>query len=140
MTTVPIAVLAAEIGTDVDKLAAFWADHVIIDDAGLRAVPTAVAKAHLDTLRAESEDLQARRAAGRARSRAQHRQSIADTRARRQAIAARDERLLAGDSTMSAIEVMLGADIEARLNARGRTNELLRQGISHGESCGPKGK
>ena len=140
MTTVAIALLALELDGEVDELAAGLADHVVIDDAGCRAVPAGVARAHIAAEHARANELQARRTAHRQRSAAAQQQLIESDRARRAALDYRDRRLLAGDPTLSALEVMIGADVEKAMTARGERDDRLRRGESFGATFGTGGK
>ena len=134
--TVAVATLALELDVPIDELAAILAEHIQLDASGCRAVRVDVAKQHVANVHAERNATQVRRDARRALSRTQHRQSIESLRARRAAIDYRDRRLLTGDPSMSAIQVMVGADVERRLDARAQRESRLSRGESFGESYG----
>ena len=135
---VAIAVLALELGVDIDRLAQTLADHVTIDASGCRAVAVDVAAQFVANEHAAANTRRERRDARRQRTAAAHQASIEALRARRAVIERRDAAMLA-DPSMTALECMLvGASI-AKMNARGERDSEMRRGISSGSTFGKRG-
>ena len=137
--TVPIAVIATELDVDVNGLAAHWAEDIVFDAAGCRTVPVEFAKSYLDEIAAASERLAAARHERRRHASAQYQAEHEDLRRRREAIEARDARILAGDGSLDALAVMMSCDLERDLDRQAEKNERLRRGESWGATFSPKG-
>ena len=118
---VPLALIAAETGEDVDALATRFGSAVTFDSSGFRAVPSEVCLAHLqkrrNAIQAKRNEVIAAEAIARARPNR--------LRERVRAIArAQTERF--GDTDLPSIAIVLADDAEDRMaNSSARLDEYL---------------
>jgi hypothetical protein len=127
--TVPLALLAIELGTDVNALAAHFADTVRTDDNGLRAVTSALARAHIAAHHAAAQRVREQAAAQLAAAAAAGnptREKIRALRARQTPVGAPGEPLQPG----AALAVLQAGDgtLDEHLDASARQFDELVTG------------
>lgn len=128
MELIALTLVAAEIGTDAGTLAHRLGDAVVVNAAGLRALPVDRCRAVIDDHHAAAQAASERAAemAARPGPMDQVRRLVA-------AIDERDERLRAPgmlDAGMTAFARMQIADHEAKLEVKGRyLDEMIQNGI-----------
>ncbi len=130
--TIPLVTVAAELGIDVDQLAARCDGAILTDpDTGLRTITAATCKTLIDE-RAAQQAAQAAQAE-------QHRARLAamgnPTHQRVAALQARTAEMRAAglwDASLSAHDVMLGDDAESSLARAGRKRDALFDAERHG--------
>jgi hypothetical protein len=132
-TLIPLATVAAEIGSDADVLAARLGDAVTPDDIGIRCIPADIARDQIARHRAA---VQADRDQQRAQRDAAKRRPFA-LRQRIRAIGRQQERF--AGAALPATAVMMADDIEDRLEASGHRMDELMSGDSVYHPIGEKG-
>lgn len=131
MNDVPLTHVALEVGDSVQTLAARHHADIVLDDLNRQCVPRHIAAGIIGAHNAARQAIAQDHAQRRAASAAQHRQQVTQTRARLAA------RRAPANPDMSALEAMMGADAEAKLDAIGARNEQMRRGVSVGRRLDP---
>ena len=137
---VPLSHVQLETDIPVEQLAREHADFVVEDFLGRLCLPRQIARevivGHRERLRVHAVERQEYRQ----RSSAIAQREREGMRERLAARGRRDAAVLAGDGSLSALQLMMSSDVERRLDARGQREARLARSESFGASYGKRGR